>query len=106
MRALAAIDRCDVALLLIDATQGVTEQDTKIAGYIDEQGKAAVICVNKWDAVEKETGTLEKYVRDVREQLKFMAYARCCSSPPRPGQAGRSACWTACAPSTPRPPAA
>ena len=75
VRALAAIDRCDVALLLIDATQGVTEQDTKIAGYIDEQGKAAVICVNKWDAVEKATGTLEKYVRDVREQLKFMAYA-------------------------------
>ena len=75
VRALAAIDRCDVALLLIDATQGVTEQDTKIAGYIDEQGKAAVICVNKWDAVEKETGTMEKYVRDVREQLKFMAYA-------------------------------
>ena len=73
VRALAAIDRCDVALLLIDATQGVTEQDTKIAGYIDEQGKAAVICVNKWDAVEKETGTLEKYVKDVREQLKFMA---------------------------------
>ena len=63
VRALAAIDRCDVALLLIDATQGVTEQDTKIAGYIDEQGKAAVICVNKWDAVEKETGTLEKYVQ-------------------------------------------
>lgn len=75
VRALAAIDRCDVALLLIDATQGVTEQDTKIAGYIDEQGKAAVICVNKWDAMEKQTGTLEKYVKDVREQLKFMAYA-------------------------------
>ncbi len=75
VRALAAIDRCDVALLLIDATQGVTEQDSKIAGYIDEQGKAAVIVVNKWDALEKETGTLEEYVKKVRAELKFMDYA-------------------------------
>lgn len=75
VRSLAAIDRCDVAMLLIDATQGVTEQDSKIAGYIDEQGKAAVIIVNKWDAVEKETGTMEKYTKEVREQLKFMSYA-------------------------------
>ena len=75
VRSLAAIDRCDVALLLIDATEGVSEQDSKIAGYIDEQGKAAVIVVNKWDAKEKETGTLEKYVKEVREKLRFMAYA-------------------------------
>ena len=75
VRALAAIDRCDVALLLVDATQGVTEQDSKIAGYVDEQGKAAVIVVNKWDAVEKETGTLEEYVKKVRTELKFMDYA-------------------------------
>ena len=75
VRALAAIDRCDVAILLIDAVEGVTEQDAKIAGYIDEVGKAAILCVNKWDAMEKETGTLEKYVKDVREGLKFMAYA-------------------------------
>ncbi len=75
VRALAAIDRCDVALLLIDATMGVSEQDEKIAGYIDEQGKAAIIVINKWDAVEKETGTLEKYTREVRDKLKFMAYA-------------------------------
>ena len=75
VRSLAAIDRCDVAVLLIDATQGVTEQDSKIAGYIDEQGKAAVIIINKWDAVEKETGTLEKYTKKVREELKFMSYA-------------------------------
>ena len=75
VRSLAAIDRCDVAMLLIDATQGVTEQDSKIAGYIDEQGKAAVIIVNKWDSVEKETGTMEKYTKEVREQLKFMSYA-------------------------------
>ena len=75
VRALAAIDRCDVAILVIDATQGVTEQDSKIAGYIDEQGKAAIICINKWDAVEKETGTLEKYTKEVREQLSFMGWA-------------------------------
>ncbi|MDO4827792.1 MAG: ribosome biogenesis GTPase Der [Clostridia bacterium] len=75
VRSLAAIDRCDVALLLIDATEGVSEQDSKIAGYIDEQGKAAVIVMNKWDAKEKETGTLEKYVKEVREKLRFMAYA-------------------------------
>ena len=75
VRSLAAIDRCDVAVLLLDATQGVTEQDAKIAGYIDEQGKAAVIIVNKWDAMEKETGTMEKYIKTVREGLKFMEYA-------------------------------
>ena len=75
VRSLAAIDRCDVAVLLVDAEDGVTEQDTKIAGYIDEQGKAAVILVNKWDAVDKETGTLEKTEKTVRDGLKFMPYA-------------------------------
>ena len=75
VRALAAIDRCNVALLIIDATHGVTEQDEKIAGYIDEQGKAAIIIINKWDALEKETGTLEAYAKTVRQQIKFMDYA-------------------------------
>ena len=75
VRALAAIDRCDVALMVIDATQGVTEQDSKIAGYIDDQGKAAVIVINKWDAVEKDTKTMNEYIAKVREGLKFMAYA-------------------------------
>lgn len=75
VRALAAIDRCDVALMVIDATQGVTEQDTKIAGYIDEKGKAAIIVINKWDAIEKNTGTMNEFVKKVREELKFMAYA-------------------------------
>jgi len=75
VRSLAAIDRCDVALLLIDAQQGVTEQDSKIAGYIDEQGKPAVIIVNKWDAVEKDTGTMNEYIKDIRKELKFMEYA-------------------------------
>jgi len=53
----------------------VTEQDSKIAGYIDEQGKPAVIIVNKWDAVEKETGTMNEYIADIRKELKFMEYA-------------------------------
>ena len=75
VRALAAIDRCDVALLVIDATQGVTEQDAKIAGYIDEQGKAAIIVINKWDAIEKDTKTMNEFTAKVRENLKFMAYA-------------------------------
>ena len=64
-----------MALLLIDAQDGVTEQDTKIAGLIREEGKAVVVVVNKWDALEKETGTLEKYRKQVLEDLKFMDYA-------------------------------
>ncbi len=75
VRSLAAIDRCDVAVLVIDAKEGVSEQDSKIAGYIDEKGKAAMIVINKWDAVEKDTGTLEKYTKEVRDKLKFMSYA-------------------------------
>ena len=75
VRSFAAIDRCDVALMVIDATQGVTEQDTKIAGYIDEKGKAAIIVINKWDAIEKDTKTMNEYIAKVREELKFMQYA-------------------------------
>ncbi|MBR6009380.1 MAG: ribosome biogenesis GTPase Der [Clostridia bacterium] len=75
VRSFAAIDRCDMALLLIDAKEGISEQDTKIAGYIDEAGKPAIIIINKWDALEKETNTLDKFTKDVREKLKFMEYA-------------------------------
>ena len=75
VRSLAAIDRSDVAVLVIDAKEGVSEQDSKIAGYIDEKGKAAIIVINKWDVIEKDTGTLEKYTKEVREKLKFMSYA-------------------------------
>ena len=75
LRSIAAIRRCDVALLLIDAQEGVTEQDARIAGMIHEEGKAAVVVVNKWDALEKETGTLEKFKKQVIEDLKFMDYA-------------------------------
>ncbi len=75
LRSIAAIRRCDVALLLVDAQEGVTEQDARIAGMIHEEGKAAVVVVNKWDALEKETGTLEKFKKQVIEDLKFMDYA-------------------------------
>ena len=75
IRSIAAIKRCDVALLLIDANDGVTEQDTKIAGLIHEEGKAVIIVVNKWDMLDKETGTLEKYKKGVIDKLKFMDYA-------------------------------
>ncbi len=75
LRSIGAIRRCDVALLLIDAQEGVTEQDARIAGMIHEEGKAAVVVVNKWDALEKETGTLEKFKKQVIEDLKFMDYA-------------------------------
>ncbi len=74
LRAIAAIDRCDVALLVIDAQEGVTEQDTKIAGLVLDAGKGVVVCINKWDAIDKETGTLEKYKQQVLEDLKFMRY--------------------------------
>ena len=75
LRAIAAIRRCDVALLLIDAEDGVTEQDTKIAGIIADEGKAVIVVVNKWDIPEKDTGTLEKYRKEVLDDLKFMDYA-------------------------------
>lgn len=75
IRSLAAIDRCDVVLILIDAQEGVTEQDTKIAGYAHNQGKASIIVVNKWDLVEKETNTMENYRKDVQNGLAYMTYA-------------------------------
>lgn len=75
LRSIAAIERCDVALLLIDAQEGVTEQDTKIAGLILDAGKAVIVVVNKWDAVEKETNTMEDTRKQVLSDLKFMSYA-------------------------------
>ncbi len=75
VRSFGAVDRCDVALIMIDAEEGVTEQDAKIAGYIDQKGKAAIIIVNKWDAVEKETNTAGEFTKKIREALKFMHYA-------------------------------
>ena len=76
MRSVAAIERADVCLILIDANDGVTEQDTKIAGLVHEAGKAAIIVVNKWDAVEdKETNTMRDKENDVRRDLAYMTYA-------------------------------
>jgi len=75
IRSLAAIRRCDCALMLIDAQDGVTEQDQKVAGYIADEGRACILLVNKWDALEKETGTLEKFTRKVRADLQFLDYA-------------------------------
>ena len=75
MRTLLAIERADVCLMMIDAVQGVTDQDAKIAGEAHEAGKGVIIVVNKWDAVEKETGTLEKYKQEVYDKLKYLSYA-------------------------------
>lgn len=75
LRSWTAIERADVCVIMIDAQDGVTEQDTKIAGYAHEQGKASIVIVNKWDLVEKETGTLEEYRKTVMEKLGFMQYA-------------------------------
>lgn len=75
MRAQLAIERADVCLILIDAREGVTEQDTKIAGMAHEAGKASIVIVNKWDLVEKDTGTMEKMRKSIMNDLSFMSYA-------------------------------
>ncbi|MGI6726240.1 MAG: ribosome biogenesis GTPase Der [Christensenellales bacterium] len=75
LRSIAAIRRCNVAILIIDAQDGVTEQDMRIAGLIRDEGKAVILAVNKWDVIEKETGTLEAYRDQVLDRLKFINYA-------------------------------
>ena len=75
LRAFTAVDRADVCVIMIDAQEGVTEQDTKIAGYAHEQGKASIIAVNKWDLIEKDTDTMEEYRKKVYQELEFMNYA-------------------------------
>lgn len=75
MRSISAIERADVCLILIDANEGVTEQDTKIAGLAHEAGKASIIVVNKWDAVEKDSKTMDKMIEDIRRDLSYMPYA-------------------------------
>ena len=75
MRAKLAIDRADVCLIMIDAREGVTEQDTKIAGLAHEAGKASVVVVNKWDLVDKDGKTMDKMRKDVMRDLSFMSYA-------------------------------
>ena len=75
LRATMAIERADVCLIMIDANEGVTEQDTKVAGLAHEAGKACIIVVNKWDAIEKDDKTMDKMRQDVRRDLSYMTYA-------------------------------
>ena len=75
LRATMAIERSDVCLILIDAQEGVTEQDTKVAGLAHEAGKACIIVVNKWDAIEKDGKTMDKMRQEVRRDLSYMTYA-------------------------------
>lgn len=75
IRAKLAIDRADVCIIMIDAKEGVTEQDKKVAGLSHEAGKASVIMVNKWDAIEKDDKTMEKYKKKIRQELLFISYA-------------------------------
>jgi GTP-binding protein len=75
IRSLTAVDRSDVCLIMIDAEESVTEQDTKIAGYAHEQGRASIIVVNKWDAIEKNDKTMNKYLNDIEIKLSYMKYA-------------------------------
>ena len=76
IRALASVERSDVCIIMIDALEGVTEQDTKIAGFAHEQGKACIIAVNKWDAVEKDDKTMKSFRMKVEETFGFMSYAK------------------------------
>lgn len=74
MRSLGAVRRADVCLIVIDSSEELSEQDVKIAGYVHEQGKPSIVVMNKWDTVEKDTYTIEKYNRKLKEELKFMDY--------------------------------
>lgn len=75
LRATMAIERADVCLILVDANEGVTEQDTKVAGLAHEAGKACIIVVNKWDAIEKDDKTMDHMRQDIRRDLSYMTYA-------------------------------
>lgn len=74
LRAYMAVDRSDVCVIIIDATVGFTEQDSKVAGYAHEQGKACIVAINKWDAVEKTTGTMDEFTNKLKEDFSFMSY--------------------------------
>ena len=75
IRTIAAVERCDVCILLIDAEEGITDQDTKIAGIAHESGRAAIIAVNKWDKIEKDDKTMRKFTKDLETELAYMPYA-------------------------------
>ena len=74
LRAYMAVDRSDVCVIVIDALVGFTDQDSKVAGYAHEQGKACIVAVNKWDAVEKDSNTMEEFTNDLKEKFSFMSY--------------------------------
>ena len=98
MRSLLAVERADVCVIMIDATEGVTEQDTKVAGEAHNAGKACIIVVNKWDLVEKDGSTMKEYTLRVREGLAGHAVRdRCCSFPRRPVSV-----WISCSRSSTR----
>ncbi|AKL95602.1 ribosome-associated GTpase EngA [Clostridium aceticum] len=75
IRSLAAIERADVCLLVVDAEEGITEQDKRIAGFSHESGKGLIIVINKWDLIEKETNTMNHFLKNIREELSFCEYA-------------------------------
>ena len=75
VRTLAAVERCDVCVLLVDAEEGITDQDTKIAGIAHERGRAAIIAVNKWDKIEKSDKTMREFTKTLESELKYMPYA-------------------------------
>ncbi len=75
IRAVAAVERCDVCLLMIDASEGITEQDKKIAGVAHEAGKGIIVVVNKWDLIEKNTHTMKEFQKEIEKELIFMTYA-------------------------------
>jgi len=75
IKALSSIDRSDVVIILIDASEGVTEQDVKVAGYAHEKGKGCIVAVNKWDLIKKDNSTIGKYVDQIKMDLKYMDYA-------------------------------
>lgn len=75
VRAIGAIERCDACIIMIDAEKGITEQDAKIAGYAHDEGKASIVCVNKWDAIEKDDKSVNRFTQEVRDKLSFMTYA-------------------------------
>lgn len=75
IRTVSAVERCNVAVLVIDAEEGITDQDTKIAGIAHERGKGMIIVVNKWDAIEKDDKTIYKFTEEIRQKLSYMPYA-------------------------------
>ena len=77
LRALKAIERSNVVLIVIDAEEGIIEQDKRVAGYAHEEGKAVVIVVNKWDTVDKDSNTMKKFADDVRNQFNFRLCSNC-----------------------------